>query len=103
MSLNSTGLAVNSKNGKIEDWKLYTKNKYNGLAFDIPVDKITEIGFITRDCYYLRIMTEEMITSNITEFNFDDLSIITQSGSRYYLGQPMDNKYLEFLKQFLKN
>lgn len=103
MSNNSSGLAVNSKNVKIEDWKLYTKNKYNGVAFDIPIDKISEIDFVTRDYYYLRIMTEEITTSNITEFNFDDLSIITQSGSRYYLGQPINIKYLEFLKQFFKN
>lgn len=103
MSNNSSGLVVNSKNGKIEDWKLYTKNKYNGVAFDIPIDKISEIDFVTRDCYYLRIMTEEITTSNITEFNFDDLSIMTQSGSRYYLGQPINIKYLEFLKQFFKN
>lgn len=90
---------VNSVTNKIEKWKLVAQQKYNGrLNFKLN-DKET-INFLSPDIWGICILSNNYQTSCIDTIDLANLSIITMSGSKYNLGEPIENKYLELLQDF---
>lgn len=94
---------INSKTGKIENWRIYVKNKHNGTCVKL-ISEFQDMILNNKDVWFLVINNREYTTSIITSINFNDLSIITHSGSKYYLGESNDKNFnIEFLKKYFNN
>lgn len=94
---------INSNTGKIENWRIYVKNKHNGICVKL-ISEFQDMILNNKDVWFLVINNHEFKTSNIKSINLNDLSIITQSGSKYYLGESDNNNFnIEFLKQYFNN
>lgn len=94
------GELINSSTNKIENWKIAAQQKNNGrVSFEL--NDINSLNMLSKDIWGLCILSNGYQTSFIKNINFEKLYIITRSDSKYYLGKPLDLKYIEILKIFL--
>jgi hypothetical protein len=91
---------INSSTNKIENWKLIAQQKKN-FRVCFEVNDFNPLELLSNNSWGLCILSNGYQTSFIKDINFNDLSIITNSNSKYYLGVPTDEKYITILKQFL--
>lgn len=93
---------INIDTGNIEKWSIYVKNKYNNVPLLLNI-KFIDIILNNKSIWTLHIDNGEYQTSEIENYDLDNSSIITRSGSNYYLGKSKDDYNIEFLSQYFNN
>ena len=97
---------VDSETGKIENWSIKLRNKFNHVSFKLEYSvlngKELDTSIFSPDNWKIRIINDGFQTNYIKEVNLDEMFVITQSDSNYKLGKTDNNNNIEFLKEFFK-
>ena len=82
-----------------ENWYLRAQNKHNRNGFNF-YDLQDDVSIIMDGNWILKLKTNEFTTSRIKEFNKEQGYVLTNSGSKYFLGNPINESLLKFLEDF---
>lgn len=87
---------IDKDTGKVEGWFLRCQNIFNNVYFDIE-EKPKELPQNFRSNWFVKLRAEDFVTSNIIYFDISQRYVITNSNSKYYLGEPKNRSLWDVL------